>query len=92
MRPNMMRIVSLAVVLTFAAISRAEIKTIVGYRPNQDAAADFKFTNIPAPSQSDAAGKAAVAKATPLSKNAHKVQLARVAVKRAILAAAEGGA
>jgi xanthine dehydrogenase YagS FAD-binding subunit len=38
----------------------------------------------------DEAGKAAVAKATPLSKNAYKVQLARVAVKRAILAAAGG--
>jgi xanthine dehydrogenase YagS FAD-binding subunit len=34
------------------------------------------------------AGKAAVANATPLSKNAYKVQLARVAVKRAILRAA----
>lgn len=31
------------------------------------------------------AGKAAVANATPLSKNAYKVQLARVAVKRALL-------
>ena len=38
----------------------------------------------------DAAGKAAVSKATPLSKNAYKVQLARVAVKRAVLAAAKG--
>ena len=34
------------------------------------------------------AGKAALSKATPLSKNAYKVQLARVAVKRAILRAA----
>lgn len=41
-------------------------------------------------SVADAAGKAAVAKATPLSKNSYKVQLARVAVKRAILAAAGG--
>jgi xanthine dehydrogenase YagS FAD-binding subunit len=40
----------------------------------------------------DEAGKAAVSKATPLSKNAYKVQLARVAVKRAILRAAQGGA
>ncbi len=38
------------------------------------------------------AGKAAVSKATPLSKNAYKVQLARVAVKRAVLRAAQGGA
>jgi xanthine dehydrogenase YagS FAD-binding subunit len=34
------------------------------------------------------AGKAALAMATPLSMNKHKVQLARVAVKRAILRAA----
>jgi len=36
----------------------------------------------------DEAGKAAVAGATPLSQNSYKVQLARVAVKRALLAAA----
>jgi xanthine dehydrogenase YagS FAD-binding subunit len=36
----------------------------------------------------EAAGKAAVADATPLSQNAYKVTLARVAVKRALLAAA----
>jgi xanthine dehydrogenase YagS FAD-binding subunit len=34
------------------------------------------------------AGKAALSKATPLSKNGYKVQLARVAVKRAVLSAA----
>ena len=39
-----------------------------------------------------AAGDAAVAKARPLSGNGYKVQLARVAVKRAVLAAAGGGA
>jgi xanthine dehydrogenase YagS FAD-binding subunit len=38
------------------------------------------------------AGKSALSKATPLSKNAYKVQLARVAVKRAILRAAKGEA
>lgn len=38
------------------------------------------------------AGKAALAQATPLSQNAYKVQLARVAVKRALLAAASGRA
>jgi xanthine dehydrogenase YagS FAD-binding subunit len=43
-------------------------------------------------SVAEEAGKAALSKATPLSKNTYKVQLARVAVKRAILAAAEGGA
>jgi xanthine dehydrogenase YagS FAD-binding subunit len=39
-----------------------------------------------------AAGDAAVKSAKPLSGNAYKVQLARVAVKRAVLAAAGGGA
>jgi len=39
-----------------------------------------------------AAGEAALQSATPLSQNAYKVQLARVAVKRAILKAASGGA
>ncbi len=38
------------------------------------------------------AGEAAVRSATPLSKNGYKVQLTRVAVKRAVLRAAEGGA
>jgi xanthine dehydrogenase YagS FAD-binding subunit len=36
------------------------------------------------------AGKAAVEAATPLSQNRYKVQLARVAVKRALLMAATG--
>jgi xanthine dehydrogenase YagS FAD-binding subunit len=40
----------------------------------------------------EAAGQAAVGKAKPLSMNGYKVQLARVAVKRAILKAAQGGA
>jgi len=39
----------------------------------------------------DAAGRAAVSIAKPLSMNAYKVQLTRVAVKRALLQAAEGG-
>jgi xanthine dehydrogenase YagS FAD-binding subunit len=40
----------------------------------------------------DAAGKAAVSHATPLSMNGYKVQLTSVAVKRAVLQAAQGGA
>ena len=40
------------------------------------------------PEIAEEAGKAAVAAATPLSQNAYKVQLARVAVKRALLEAA----
>ncbi len=43
-------------------------------------------------SVAEEAGKAALASATPLSQNAYKVQLARVAVKRALLAAASGRA
>jgi xanthine dehydrogenase YagS FAD-binding subunit len=39
-----------------------------------------------------AAGDAAVSNAKPLSGNAYKIQLARVAVRRAVLAAAGGGA
>jgi xanthine dehydrogenase YagS FAD-binding subunit len=39
-----------------------------------------------------AAGDAAVKNARALSGNAYKVQLARVAVKRAVLEAARGGA
>ena len=38
------------------------------------------------------AGQAALAKATPFSKNNYKVQLARVAVKRVLLHAAKGEA
>ena len=40
----------------------------------------------------DAAGKAAVSKATPLSQNGYKVQLSRVAVKRALMRAVKGEA
>jgi xanthine dehydrogenase YagS FAD-binding subunit len=40
----------------------------------------------------DAAGKAAVSQATPLSQNGYKVQLARVAVKRALMRAVKGEA
>ena len=43
-------------------------------------------------SVAEEAAKAALASATPLSQNAYKVQLARVAVKRALLAAASGRA
>jgi xanthine dehydrogenase YagS FAD-binding subunit len=41
------------------------------------------------PETADAAGKAAVAKAKSLGHNTQKIQLARVAVKRAILKAGE---
>jgi xanthine dehydrogenase YagS FAD-binding subunit len=44
------------------------------------------------PEVAEAAAKAAVADARPLSQNAYKVQLARVAVKRALLDAVKGKA
>jgi xanthine dehydrogenase YagS FAD-binding subunit len=44
------------------------------------------------PESADEAAKAAVADAKPLSQNAYKVQLARVAVKRALLEAVRGRA
>lgn len=53
-------------------------KGLVGKAINEEVAAE--------------AGKAALAGASPLSQNAYKVQLARVAVKRALLAAATGKA
>ncbi len=52
-------------------------RTLTGKKPSEDLA--------------DAAGRAAVAQATPLSKNGYKVQLARIAVKRAILSAVQQG-
>jgi hypothetical protein len=45
-------------ILMFAPVSRAEIKTVVGHHRNQDAAPEFKFADVPGPSQSDAATKA----------------------------------
>ncbi len=47
-----------AIVLAFAVISRAEIKIVVDHNRNQDATADFRFANVPAPSRSDAATQA----------------------------------
>lgn len=55
-------------------ISSAAVEALLGKPVNEQTA--------------DEAGRAAVARATPLSDNAYKVQLARVAVKRAILRAA----
>jgi xanthine dehydrogenase YagS FAD-binding subunit len=52
-----------------------------------DAAAALAGKTITA-ELAEEAGKAAVAGATPLSQNAYKVTLAKVAVKRALMAAA----
>jgi xanthine dehydrogenase YagS FAD-binding subunit len=56
----------------------AAARSLIGKRVTEETAA--------------AAGEAAVAGAKPLSQNAYKVQLARVCVKRALLAAAKEGA
>jgi xanthine dehydrogenase YagS FAD-binding subunit len=55
-------------------VSHAAAEAIVGHEIDERAA--------------QAAGDAAVARATPLSENEYKVQIARTAVKRAILRAA----
>jgi xanthine dehydrogenase YagS FAD-binding subunit len=58
-------------------ISQEAAQAIVGKQINEQTA--------------DAAGQAAVAIAKPLSRNGYKVQLTKVAVKRALLQAAKGG-
>ncbi|MGA2630085.1 MAG: FAD binding domain-containing protein [Terriglobia bacterium] len=85
-----------AVVLNLSGKSVKSARVVLGHvapvpwpAPEAEAALAGKTVSD---SVAEEAGKAAVAKATPLSKNAYKVQLARVAVKRAILAAAQGGA
>jgi xanthine dehydrogenase YagS FAD-binding subunit len=54
---------------------------------SQDAAAVLRGRKVDG-AAAEAAGAAAVARATPLSQNEYKVQLAKVAVKRAVLLAA----
>jgi xanthine dehydrogenase YagS FAD-binding subunit len=51
-------------------------------------ASDFLCGKVVDEDVAEAAGEVAVRRATPLSRNEHKVQLAKVAVKRAVLAAA----
>jgi len=67
-------------------------KTSVPAKPgNVDFNADFP-SSLVSESLAAEAGKAAVSGAKALSKNGYKIQLARVAVKRALLQAAQGGA
>ena len=61
MKSHATLIAAATAILMFAAVSRGEIKAVVGHHRNQDAAPDFKFANVPVPSQSDAAGKATFA-------------------------------
>ena len=86
---------SVAVVLTLAGATVQAARIVLGHVApvpwiSQEAA--HALLGKPVNEQTaDAAAQAAVAQATPLSKNAYKVQLARVAIKRAILKAAKGG-
>jgi xanthine dehydrogenase YagS FAD-binding subunit len=85
-----------AVVLNLSGKSVKSARIVLGHVapvpwPSPEAEAALAGKSI-SESVAEEAGKAAVSKAKPLSKNGYKVQLARVAVKRAILAAAEGGA
>ena len=58
MKSHTVLITAITAVLMSAAVSRAEIKTVIGHHRNQNAAPEFKFTDVPRPSQSDAAAKA----------------------------------
>ena len=53
-----MSIIGALTILLPAVASQAEIKTIVERNESASATADFKFKNVPSPSQSDAAAKA----------------------------------
>jgi xanthine dehydrogenase YagS FAD-binding subunit len=82
-----------SVVLTMKGNTVATAKVVLGHvaaKPwdSAEAAKAIVGKAITADT-AEAAGKAAVASATPLSQNAYKVTLARVAVKRALLEAAK---
>jgi hypothetical protein len=51
-------VAGVVIVLAFAVISRGEIKIVAEHKRNQDTAGSFRFANVPAPSQSDAATQA----------------------------------
>jgi xanthine dehydrogenase YagS FAD-binding subunit len=71
----------------------ASAKVVLGHvapKPYEAAAAEKELAGKTITAETaEAAGKAAVADAQPLSRNAYKVTLARVAVKRALLEAAK---
>jgi xanthine dehydrogenase YagS FAD-binding subunit len=82
-----------SVVLTMRGTSVASAKVVLGHvasKPWDSAAAAKALAGKAVTADlAEAAGKAAVADAKPLSQNAYKVTLARVAVKRALLDAAK---
>jgi xanthine dehydrogenase YagS FAD-binding subunit len=85
--------VAASVVLHMRGNTVASAKVVLGHvapKPYQSAAAEKVLAGKTINAETaEAAGKAAVADATPLSQNAYKVTLARVAVKRALLEAAK---
>jgi len=80
-----------AVALTMNGNAVASAKVVLGHvapTPWESAAAEKALVGKTiTPATAEAAGKAAVADAKPLSQNAYKVTLAKVAVKRALLEA-----
>ncbi len=82
-----------SVVLTMRGNTVASAKVVLGHvgpKPWESTeAAKAIIGKVITADTAEAAGKAAVAGATPLSQNAYKVTLARVAVKRALLEAAK---
>jgi xanthine dehydrogenase YagS FAD-binding subunit len=85
--------VAASVVLHMRGNTVASAKVVLGHvapKPYEAAAAEKALAGKPINAETaEAAGKAAVADASPLSQNAYKVTLARVAVKRALLEAAK---
>ena len=84
-----------AVALKMNGSSVESARVVVGYVapiPWRSAEAERVLTGkVVSEDTAKAAAEAALQNATPLSRNAYKVQLAKVAVKRAILKAASGG-
>jgi len=82
-----------AVALTMKGTSVASAKVVLGHvapTPWEAAGAEKVLVGkTVTPATAEAAGKAAVEGAQPLSQNTYKVQLAKVAVKRALLEAAK---
>jgi len=85
--------VAASVVLHMRGNTVASAKVVLGHvapKPYEAAAAEKALAGKTITAETaEAAGKAAVADASPLSQNAYKVTLARVAVKRALLEAAK---
>lgn len=89
-------IVTAAVALTMSGKTVQSARVVLGHVapvpwPSPEAEAALAGKTI-SEAVAQAAGDAAVSRARALSGNGYKVQLARVAVKRAVLAAAGGGA